>query len=166
MPTPRHIEIIEADLGLPEQAAAFRTMMQAYACDPLGGGKPLAAATLERLPMALALRQDSLTLLAFCNGEPAGLLNAFEGFSTFKCAPLLNIHDVIVASEFRGRGLADQLLDAAEAVARRNGCCKLTLEVLEGNGRAQAVYRRKGYAGYELDPATGKAMFWEKPLHD
>ncbi|SEG33488.1 GNAT family N-acetyltransferase [Marinobacterium lutimaris] len=166
MPAPSNIEIIEADLGLAEQADAFRQMMQAYACDPMGGGSTLDAEILERLPLALALRQDAYTLLAFCNGKPAGLLNAFEGFSTFKCAPLLNIHDVIVGSEYRGLGLADQLLEAAEGIARRNGCCKLTLEVLEGNSRAQAVYRRNGYAGYELDPETGKAMFWQKPLSD
>lgn len=166
MPTPNNIEIIEADLGLAEQASAFRQMMQTYASDPMGGGKPLSDDLLARLPMALALRPDSYTLLAFCNGKPAGLLNAFEGFSTFKCAPLLNIHDVIVASEYRGLGLADQLLEAAEGIARRNGCCKLTLEVLEGNSRAQSVYRRNGFDGYELNPETGKAMFWEKPLSD
>lgn len=166
MPVPSNIEIIEADLGLAEQASAFRQLIQTYACDPMGGASALDEELLERLPLALAQRQDAYTLLAYCNGEPAGLLNAFEGFSTFKCAPLLNIHDVIVSSEYRGRGLADQLLEAAEGIARRNGCCKLTLEVLEGNARAQAVYRRNGYAGYELDPETGKALFWQKPLSD
>ena len=55
-------------------------------------------------------------------------------------------------------------MEAAEELARELGCCKLTLEVLEGNAKAQAAYKSLGYAGYELDPAMGKALFWQKKL--
>jgi len=161
-----NIEIVEADLGVPDQADAFRHLLNEYAEDPMGGAKPLDSSVLARLPSTLARRHDSYTLIAYCDARPAGLLNAFEGFSTFACAPLLNIHDVVVSRDYRGIGLADRLLEAAEAIARRNGCCKLTLEVLENNRRAQAVYRRCGYAGYELDPDTGRALFWQKVLSD
>ncbi|KEA64027.1 Histone acetyltransferase [Marinobacterium lacunae] len=161
-----NIEIIEADLGVAEQADDFRQLLNEYAQDPMGGAHPLDQDVLERLPLALTQRSDSYTLIAYCDSKPAGLLNAFEGFSTFACAPLLNIHDVVVSQGFRGKGIADLLLEAAEGIARRTGCCKLTLEVLENNTRAQSVYRRCGYAGYELDPETGKAMFWQKVLKD
>jgi ribosomal protein S18 acetylase RimI-like enzyme len=56
------------------------------------------------------------------------------------------------------------MLEVAEAVALRLGCCKMTLEVLEGNVVAQAAYKSCGFASYELDPRMGKAMFWEKKL--
>lgn len=164
MPTAPNIEIVEADLGVAEHANAFRQLLNEYAEDPMGGAKPLPDSILERLPLALALRSDSYTLIAYCDGEPAGLLNAFEGFSTFACAPLLNIHDLMVSHRYRGMGLADMLLEYAEGMARRSGCCKLTLEVLEHNSRAQTVYRRCGYDGYELNPETGKALFWQKTL--
>jgi len=36
---------------------------------------------------------------------------------------------------------------------------------MAGNGRAQKVYRRCGFSGYELDPHTSQALFWQKPLH-
>ena len=36
------------------------------------------------------------------------------------------------------------------------GCCKLTLEVLEGNKLAQAAYIANGFAGYQLDPEMGQ----------
>jgi ribosomal protein S18 acetylase RimI-like enzyme len=88
----------------------------------------------------------------------------FEGFSTFACKPLLNVHDIIVDARFRGRGLSKRLLAKAEVIAVRLGCCKLTLEVLEGNVVAQAAYKACGFAGYELDPKMGKAMFWQKKL--
>ena len=103
-------------------------------------------------------------IIGLVNGEPAGLVICFEGFSTFSCRPLLNIHDVVVTKNHRGKGLAKRMLQRAEDIALRLGCCKLTLEVLEGNVVAQAAYRAVGFAGYELDPRMGKAMFWEKKL--
>jgi ribosomal protein S18 acetylase RimI-like enzyme len=51
-----------------------------------------------------------------------------------------------------------------EELAGRLGCCKLTLEVLEGNSIAQAAYRSLGFDAYQLDPSLGKALFWEKKL--
>ena len=95
---------------------------------------------------------------------PVGLVICIEGFSSFASKPLLNIHDIVVAKEYRGRGISRKLLAKAEEIATGLGCCKLTLEVLEGNKVAQAVYKSYGFEGYELDPKTGKAMFWQKKL--
>jgi ribosomal protein S18 acetylase RimI-like enzyme len=86
----------------------------------------------------------------------------FEGFSTFACQPLLNIHDIAVLPERRRRGVASAMLAKAEDAARARGCCKLTLEVLEGNRAAQAAYAAHGFAGYALRPEMGKAMMWQK----
>jgi ribosomal protein S18 acetylase RimI-like enzyme len=86
------------------------------------------------------------------------------GFSTFACQPLLNIHDVIVSLPYRGRGLSKLMLQLAEQIAIDSGCCKMTLEVLEHNYIAQKAYRSIGFDGYELNPAMGKALFWEKKL--
>jgi ribosomal protein S18 acetylase RimI-like enzyme len=93
-----------------------------------------------------------------------GLINCFEGFSTFKCKPLVNIHDVVVIDGYRGQGVSQRMMDKVEEIARQRGCCKLTLEVLEGNKPAQRAYLRYGFSGYQLDPETGHALFWEKYL--
>jgi ribosomal protein S18 acetylase RimI-like enzyme len=106
----------------------------------------------------------AVSLLAFCDGEPAGLMNAFFGFSTFNCKSLLNIHDMIVLPEYRGLGLAQLLLAAAETLARDKGCCKLTLEVQSRNDVAMGSYRKSGFSGYELDPQHWQAQFWQKVL--
>ena len=153
-----------ADYADPADARALVALMDLYARDPAGGGRPLPAEVLARLPEELARRPQAVSLLAFVEGEPAGLLNAFEGFSTFAGRPLLNIHDIVVAQPFRGRGLAGRLLAGAERIARARGCCKLTLEVLEGNAAARGAYERAGFAGYSLDPAMGQALFWQKVL--
>lgn len=158
------MQIIEADLTIPEHASAVVFLLNSYACSPEGGGKPLAVDVQHNLAGALLKRADTVVLLAFENDTPAGLVICVEGFSTFSCKPLLNIHDVFVAAEFRGRGLSRQLFELVESVAKTRGCCKLTLEVLEGNQRACAVYNRLGFSGYELDPQMGRALFWEKKL--
>lgn len=139
-------------------------LLDAYARDPMGGGEPLTDHCREHLARALAGRSDALTLLALDGDRPAGLLNAFEGFSTFHCCPLMNIHDLFVVPEYRNRGLARRLIGRLEDLARERGCCKLTLEVLSGNHPAQASYRKAGFAPYQLGPTLGSAGFWQKIL--
>jgi len=51
-----------------------------------------------------------------------------------------------------------------EKTARARGCCKITLEVLEGNGIAKNAYKKQGYSDYQLDPKFGSALFWTKSL--
>jgi len=158
------IKVIPADYAEPLHAAAIIDLLDTYARDPMGGGKPLPETTRHGLIPALDARQDAVTLLAFEGTLPVGLLISFEGFSTFACKPLLNVHDISVAPDHRGKGIARHLLDAAEAEARKRGCCKLTLEVLSGNVRARSVYEAAGYRAYELDPEKGQALFLEKAL--
>ncbi|MFH2121493.1 MAG: GNAT family N-acetyltransferase, partial [Pseudomonadota bacterium] len=112
----------------------------------------------------LAARPFIFSVLAFDGDTPVGLVNAIEGFSTFACRPLVNVHDVVVASSHRGRGIAAQLFAEVEAIARERGACKLTLEVLDGNAPARALYRRLGFAAYQLDPGMGEAQFLQKWL--
>jgi ribosomal protein S18 acetylase RimI-like enzyme len=158
------IEIIEADYSLPEHGIAIVQLMDAYARDPMGGGRGLSAQVKANLVAALAKRAIARTILAYIDGEAIGLINCLEGFSTFACQPLLNIHDVIVLPAYRGLGVAKQMLAKAEELAREMGCCKLTLEVLEGNLAAQHAYQSVGFRPYSLDPQMGRALFWEKPL--
>jgi GNAT superfamily N-acetyltransferase len=87
-----------------------------------------------------------------------------EGFSTFAAAPLLNIHDMVVAPSHRRRGISHALLSGAEDEARRRGCCKLTLEVLSENHAAKQSYRAFGFDDYTLEPGAGHALFWQKAL--
>lgn len=156
--------IVEADLNSPEHANAIIELLDHYARDPMGGGAALAASTRENLIGELRKRNTAHIILALADGQPAGLMNCFEGFSTIACKPLLNIHDVVVASGYRGKGVSRMLFEKAEEMAQALGCCKMTLEVLEGNTVAQAAYRAFGFNSYELDPEMGRAMFWEKKL--
>jgi GNAT superfamily N-acetyltransferase len=158
------IEIIKADLSVASHGNAIVTLMDEYARDPMGGGKGLSDYAKTNLISKLSQLNNYHVVLAFLDRQPAGLVNCFEGFSTFACQPLLNIHDVIVSANYRGNGLSKLMLSAVERIAIDLGCCKLTLEVLEGNHIAKQAYRSAGFDGYQLDPEMGKALFWEKKL--
>jgi GNAT superfamily N-acetyltransferase len=158
------IEIVRVDLSEPRHARDLLHMMDTYASDPMGGGQALEAGARARLVDALRNEPHHHGLLAYRASEVVGLANCFRGFSTFRAAPLLNLHDMVVAPKSRGQGIGAALLAAVEDVARQLGCCKVTLEVLSGNLPAQAAYRRAGYAAYELDPKAGQALFWQKSL--
>lgn len=156
--------ILRADLSQTAHAKATLQLLDTYARDIMGGGEALSAHTRDHLIDALRTRPGVHVFLAFDADKPTGLAICIEGFSTFACAPLLNIHDFAVAPAYRGRGIARGLMAAVEAHARQLGCCKITLEVLEGNTTARQLYESVGFAGYELDPAMGKAVFLQKKL--
>ncbi|MDB6060671.1 MAG: family acetyltransferase [Verrucomicrobiaceae bacterium] len=158
------ITIVRANYADADHAAAIIALLDGYARDASGGGVPLRDEVKRELVSVLAGCANALTLLAYCNDEPAGLLNAFETVSTFNARPLLNIHDIAVSTQFRRRGIARAMMDALEQIARERGCCKITLEVLEGNLGAQTLYREVGFAAYSLKEAFGRALFWQKPL--
>lgn len=156
------ISVRLADYASASDASAVVDLLDAYACDPAGGGEPLSAYARGHLVAELAARPQAFSILAFDGDQPVGLVNCIEGFSTFQCKPLVNVHDVAVLASHRGRGVARQMLLKAEDMARERGAVKMTLEVLSGNASALALYRRLGYAGYQLDPAMGTAGFMQK----
>lgn len=159
-----NIEVIQADYRDEKQAKEIALLLNAYASDPMGGGKPLSNEVQAKIALELSRLPHAFSVIAYVDSRPAGLANCFEMFSTFLCKPLVNIHDVVVLKEYRGQGLSHKLLEKIEQIAIERGCCKLTLEVLSGNTSAKASYERFGFKNYELDPAMGQALFWQKLL--
>lgn len=158
------IEVVPARYDFPPHAAAIVALMDIYSRDPAGGGQALCGFARDNLVAQLAARPFIFSVLALDDEAPVGLINAIEGFSTFACRPLVNVHDVVVAPDYRGRGIAGQMFGRVEALARQRGACKLTLEVLQGNASARTLYQRLGFIAYQLDPAMGCAQFLHKNL--
>lgn len=55
------------------------------------------------------------------------------------------LHSLVVAPEWRGRGVGSALLDVVEKGALERGCVSVRLEVREDNVPAHALYRARGY---------------------
>jgi ribosomal protein S18 acetylase RimI-like enzyme len=154
----------QADYRDADDASALVYLLDAYARDPAGGGEPLSKFARDHLAQELSKRPQAFSLLAFDGAVAVGLINCIEGFSTFACRTLVNVHDIAVLPSHRGRGVGRLLLAHAETHARARGACKLTLEVLSGNLPARKLYESMGFADYQLDPAMGHACFMQKWL--
>jgi ribosomal protein S18 acetylase RimI-like enzyme len=86
-------------------------------------------------------------LVAWIEDEPAG-----HAYLTFTDPP--ELQDVEVREDFRRRGVARSLVDAAEASATQRGASALRLNVSARNDRVQALYRSLGFEDTGLAPVT------------
>ncbi|MGB1011653.1 MAG: GNAT family N-acetyltransferase [Thiolinea sp.] len=160
MPT----DVLVVDYQNQQHAADMVTLMDEYSRHPMIHSKPLPDDIKQKLASELSQVPGAFSVICYVDDTPAGLTNCLQGFSTFKCQPLINIHDAMVSADFRGHGLTRKMFAKVEEVARERGCCKLTLEVLEKNEPARRAYQSIGFEGFALDPAQGIAHFWEKVL--
>jgi GNAT superfamily N-acetyltransferase len=163
--TMQGVRAMMADYANPGHARAVADLLDHYARDPMGGGEPLDPEVKAALVPALAEQPGAFSILAYAgDDEVVGLANCFMGFSTFAARPLINIHDVVTMPAWRGKGVGKAMFAMIETIARERGACKVTLEVLEGNLPAKGLYAALGYGDFTLDPAMGKALFWQKRL--
>lgn len=158
------LDVFEADMSNPTHAEAMINLLDHYAQDEMGGGNGLSEFARGNVAQAINARPSIKVFLAQHQGLPVGMAIAMEGFSTFACKPIMNIHDLVVLKCYRQRGIARRLLKQVETKAIGLGCCKLTLEVLEGNHAGKTAYTQFGFKGYELNPEFGKALFLQKCL--
>jgi len=158
------VKIVEADLARPEHQRAVVDLVNAYAADPMGNGRPLPAKVRRALVPGLRRHPTTLIFLAQQGGKAIGIAVCFRGFSTFAARPLINIHDLAVSPAYRGQGVGRRLLEAVARKARAMGCCKLTLEVQEKNHKARQVYKAAGFAQAHHRKAAGGALYYVKAL--
>ena len=108
-------DCFEADLNDGVIAKGVIDLLNGYACDFFGGNEPLSDYSRENLVNELKKLPTAHVFLARSSGESkemVGLAICFEGFSTFACKPLINIHDFYVKAEFRRRGISSSLIFA------------------------------------------------------
>jgi len=111
------------------------------------------------------------TILAEAHGAIAGFAQLRAGApadGVTGTAPV-ELWRLYVDAPFHGRGLAARLLVAAEAAARRRGAGTLWLGVWERNPRAQAFYRKHGFAVvatqvFQLGSDAQRDLVMQKPL--
>ena len=158
------MEIILADYNDPSHARDIVYLLNDYAMDIMGGGKPLPGEVTDNLCMELAKRPGAFSLICYVDNTAVGLVNCLESFSSFNCKPVINIHDITIVEAFRGLGISKALLQRVEEIARQQGACKLTLEVMDDNIIAKTAYKKFGFTDYTLDNMSGPALFWEKKI--
>jgi len=156
------MELRQTDLDNPGDVTALLTLMQEYAAGDTGGAEALPDDVVQRLAVSLKSCPTYIGLIAWEDDQPVGLLNAFWSISTFKAKRLINIHDIAVAASHQRKGIGRRMIRELNDIAKAMDCCKITLEVLDGNHGAIALYRLMGFESYRLDPAFGSAQFMQK----
>ncbi|WP_425613476.1 GNAT family N-acetyltransferase [Anatilimnocola sp. NA78] len=151
-----------AELTNAADARTVVDLLDMYSQDEFGSSAPLSPQARQNLIPGLLQHGGARVFVAFDEADqPLGVAICMIGFSSFRGAPLINIHDIAVAPTARGQGVGTALLAAVDAEAQSLGCCRITLEVRSDNQRAQAVYRRAGYESTQ--PET---WFWMKSFGD
>jgi ribosomal protein S18 acetylase RimI-like enzyme len=153
------ISIHQADRSDQRQMQAVVELLDHYARDPMGIGRPLDSGIRQRLLGDLPTRADCVIHLAWCADQAVGLAVCFEGYSTFAARPLMNVHDLVVRQSFRGQGIGRKLLQAVQDQAKARGCCKVTLEVRQDNPSAMQLYQELGFGSDQAE-----YVFWSKSL--
>jgi ribosomal protein S18 acetylase RimI-like enzyme len=134
-------------------------LINQYIADPMGGGEPLGFRKEQELLAGLRSHPANFVLFVLYNNEIVGLATCFINFSTFKAQSYINIHDIIVSKEMRGKGLGKSLLNKITEIAVERNYCKITLEVREDNTNAKALYQSLGFK--DTEPCM---YFWTKTL--
>lgn len=153
------VTVKECDYSNIDDLEAIGFLINAYIGDEMGGGELLDEHQKIMLADELNKHPKSIVLLASVGESRCGMLIAFENFSTFTVKPMINIHDVIVLKERRGKRIGHALMDAVIAVAERRNCSRLTLEVRKDNAIAQHLYKSKGF-----DIPEDDMFYWRKYL--
>lgn len=158
------IQVTRADLNDPGQAQAILKLLKAFAREPVSGGSALHPSVTEQLIPGLRQHPTTLVMLAREYDSYIGTAICFIGFSTFYARPLINIHDLTVLDEHRGKGVGRRLMRAVESEALAMGCCKVTLEVREDNEGARRLYNSEGFRGESA--ADGTNYFYMQKILD
>ena len=151
--------ILNVNLQNPDHCNHFIKLLNDYMNDPMGNNRSMRKELAPRIISGLKKHTGFLGFFVMADDQFAGLANCNVNFSTFQAKPLINIHDLIVAPEFRGIGVGQFMLNGVISYASQNGYCRINLEVREDNISAKSLYKKLGF-----DDCVPKMMFWEKKL--
>ncbi len=152
-----------ADLNKRHHCKAILQLLEAFALEPMSGGMGISTEVRDTIVPGLAAQPGSRVFLAKSGDKYVGTAICFLGFSSFQAKPLINIHDLVVLSTHRGRGIGGELIAAVSDYGVGIGCCKVTLEVREDNLNALHLYRRKGFRSGNEEESV-RLLYMQKPL--
>jgi GNAT superfamily N-acetyltransferase len=127
--------------------------------DPMGECNQASGVKADDLIEGLAHHPSSFVLfIEYCD-KIIGLTTCFINFSTFRAKSYINVHDIFLEIQYRGKGFGRVLMKEVIAIARLRNYCKVNLEVREDNISAKTLYQSLGF--HDTEPSM---HFWTKYL--
>jgi GNAT superfamily N-acetyltransferase len=123
---------------------ALLPLVRAY-CDFYEVGPPdERLLSLSRALIADPEREGVQLLARDGSSRPVGFATVYWSWDTLRATRMGIMHDLFVAPEARGRGVAEALIEACLGECRRHDAAKLGWQTARDNRRAQRVYERVG----------------------
>jgi len=88
---------------------------------------------------------ESVVFIAYEGEIALGFAQLYPSFSSVSLARVFILNDLFVREAGRRKGVASELLDAAETYARALGAVRLSLVAAHANTVAQSMYEAKGW---------------------
>jgi GNAT superfamily N-acetyltransferase len=89
--------------------------------------------------------ESTAFLAADVNGHAMGFTQLYPSFSSVSVGRIFILNDLFVRPEYRGRGLARELISVATMFAKEAGAIRLSLSTATTNLAAQALYEKTGW---------------------
>lgn len=90
-------------------------------------------------------RGEAIGFIARLDRRAIGFTICYPTFSTVALAPIWLLNDLYVAENYRGQGIASQLMQTAENAAREAGAARIWLRTANDNIPAQRLYESRGW---------------------
>ncbi len=120
----------------------------------LDDGRKAAEASFKGLfPEGQVDSQDQYVFHVMAEGKKVGLVHF--GIKRDKKDPYLYLWDIVIDSEYRGKGYGKSTMAALENVGRKLGISKIRLNVFGHNAPAIALYEAMGYRPESLAMMKG-----------
>ncbi|MCM1506770.1 MAG: GNAT family N-acetyltransferase [Ruminococcus flavefaciens] len=85
-----------------------------------------------------------MSFIAYVDGEPVGVMNAFYKYTTFTGQKIFYIEDLYVRESSRGCGTGSRLLDKAKEIAVSSDCGQIELKCAVWNKKSAGFYESHG----------------------
>src|SRR5690242_7147228 len=134
--------------------ALWRVRLEALQREPHAFSESAAehqARTIEEVAARMSATAESFGLGAFCEGRLVGILR-FERAQREKNRHRASLHSVYVTPEYRGRGIARELLTEVLRIARTRGLEQIELAVGTEQLAAKRLYESFGFSCYGREP--------------
>ena len=147
--------IVRIEVDSHEQRSQFEALFYEYSSALSASIEPHVVKQLFELPYFHGF-------ICCVDNKPAAFAVCFESYSTYRAKKVLNIHDFMVSSSYRGKGVGKALLSGIEQYCCDSGYLKITLEVDEDNVAAQNLYNACDYEDYQV--VLKGLLHWQKYL--
>lgn len=106
--------------------------------------QPPSAGTLTYVAQRLDGGQ-AVAFIARLNRKAIGFTLCYPTFSTVALSPIWLLNDLFVEENYRGQGIASQLVQTAEIAAKDAGAARIWLRTAHNNVPAQRLYESRGW---------------------